>query len=632
MNRKLPWLLGLAALFFGLLVGLFQIHNSDIWWHIAWGKKMLLHLQTLPEATTFYFTPTSSAYLRELPNTFLGDMGLALLYHAGGTIALQLLVLTSLFIGATCVILVPLCLSPRVERTQGHTLYVAALLLFFGFCLGTCQLQVVRNSLSSLALFPAAFAIYSWHCRYGGWKPLLLYPGLFLTWSVIHPSYILGIIALLLLYSGIFLDQLLRRPHALPISRVGVTLALLLLIFAASLTYSWQVRQLLTTTASHGLASISKILTAANAHQHSPSLKSDQNFFSTITKPVWGNNSLPLSGDFIPTWQVLRHPAAWSSLLLSLVAFLLLLCYQGPNKFGALALLGLTSYFGFCYLRGTGYATITATFIIASLLPGILRMPPAGTWNKNRLMMQSILTWIIAILCLCCLLGALKLVLSERGEFFFMEKGRVFGFGKVAAFEESPYAFVKTHFPEAPCFTTMATGSYAALAWQGEKKVFIDSFFAPHPNTLWHDYNTVLSTQDCSIFDQYGIQTALLENSRSDWQNIFFNDEGWRPVAIGLGATVYAKQNMLPANTPVKILFTQTQVDHSPSPTTRRAVAAAYYNCILTLQLHGMGQAAENLMTEHADLFKNLVHHLDVSQRGNIRQEPPGIKPVLLEP
>ena len=96
--------------------------------------------------------------------------------------------------------------------------------------------------------------------------------------------------------------------------------------------------------------------------------------------------------------------------------------------------------------------------------------------------------------------------------------------------------------------------------------------------------------------------------------------------------SVYAKKNILPADTPVEILFIEPQVAHSYSPTTQRAVAAAYYNCILTLQLHGMSKIADQLSNEHEELFKNLVSYLDASQRDNIRQQPKGIRPVLLSP
>ncbi len=102
MIRITSWflvLVGFVALLFGCLVGFFPVYNSDIWWHMAWGNAMIAQHTLFPTAYSFYFTPISTTYLRELPNAFLGDIELALLYRCGGTMALQFLVLVCLFLG-----------------------------------------------------------------------------------------------------------------------------------------------------------------------------------------------------------------------------------------------------------------------------------------------------------------------------------------------------------------------------------------------------------------------------------------------------------------------------------------------------------------------------------------------------
>lgn len=628
VKAKTSYLCALAAIIFGCLVGLFPVHNSDVWWHIAWGKKML-QLHTLsPVATDFYFTPTSTAYGRELLNTFLGDISLALLYQVGGVTVLQLLVLLCLFIGGAAVILVPMngCKKETCWR-------FAQLLLFFAFCLGTCQLQIVRNSLSSLAFFPAVLAFYSWHCRRGGWWPLIFSVALLTVWSFIHPSYALGIIALIILYSGKIVAVWKKEDGSLSRASVLRTLPLLLIFFVASLTYSWQVRQLIVGPVTHAFSAFEKILkTEEQKYFPAPSEKNTPtaSVSLNITKPAWGNSSLPLSGDFIPTWSTMRHPAAMSSMLLSLVAFLMLLFYRGSNKLGMITLLTFTTYFGVCYLRGTGYASITAVFVISSVMASFATKDFLNE-GKNSFLKKWIAP-LSAATCFAFLLTGVGLVITKRTELFFMEKGRVFGLGKAAAFNDEAYTFVQSHFPNNPCFTTMVTGSYASFFWGDHKKVFIDSFFAPHPMALWKDYNAMLSEQNAGLLEQYGIQIAIVENNRGEWQNVFLSAEGWQPVAIGLGATVYAKRDILLQDTPVEILFTQADVDHSASSTTQRAVAASYYNCILALQLHHLGTVATGLTDEHSHLFTTLVKYLSPSQQGNIRQQPKGIKPDMLIP
>jgi hypothetical protein len=513
MNRTKFWLLGAALLLIGICIGLFHVHNADVWWHIAWGQQMLQQQTLAPLASCFYFTPTSTGYLRELPNNFLGDVGLALLFRLGGVVALQLLVLFSLFGGALLILL------PWKRRLQEKAAWLfLVLLLFVGFCLGTSQLQVVRNAIISLVLFPLTLTLYLQQRQDRGWKWLRCYPPLFLCWSWIHSSYLLGILSLLLLYSGDLVENLLRcHSPSKALASWKALLTLLLLLFV-TLTYSWQPRQLLTTSLTH----TTSLLTALIKKEHSPS---PQGLTQKITQPVWGGGATPLSGDFIPTWKVLYHPAAWCSLSLALTAWLLLLfCYRGPHQLGMIALLALMSYFGSCYLRGTGYLTIVSIFILTAVIPEIEHWP-------RRIINRAVIGSRVALL--LALGEIIHLTCFKQGEFFFKERGRLFGIGRAAVFDDAPYNFAKSHFPNTPCFSTIVTGSYASFLWKGEKKIFIDAFFAPHPKELWKDYEALLQTADLALLDRYHASIALVENSRLDWQSLFLTTSTWRPLAIG---------------------------------------------------------------------------------------------------
>jgi len=611
-NKKSLWLFGVIASLFGIFVGLFPIHNADIWWHIAWGQQILAQHTLFPSADFFYFTPIARGYLRELPNTFLGDVGLTLLFRYGGTTALQLLVLVCLF-GGACFILAPWKDKIEKDKKWGSL----ALFFFVAFCIGTCQLQVIRNSIISLIFFPLTLALYYlWHTRRGGKKFIIAYVVLLLIWSWIHPSYLLGIVSLLLLYAGDCVENFLRRrplSGALPSCRALLALTFLFLV---TLTYSWQPRQLVTASLTHSASSLTHFLKKEQQTFTSQALS------TKITQPLWGKSAAPLSGDFVPTWKVMHHPAAWSSMLLALTAWLSLLFYRGFHKLGFIGLLALTTYFGCCYLRGTGYLTIVSIFILTFVLTTM-------EFRSPRLVVMVLRG--ATLLVLIAIAGMIDLTFSRQSEFFFKEKSRVFGLGKAAVFNEAPYNFTKTHFVDAPCFTTMVTGSYASLLWKDQKKVFIDAFFAPHPNELWKDYNALLETNDDTLLDRYHISIALIENSRFDWQSFFLNAPAWRPVAIDKGVTLYGKQDFISAETPIEILFDHTEVA-SLAPTERRALAAAYYNSILSLQLHQLSQAAAATIKHDETLFETLVAYLDPQQQGNIRLDPPGIRPVLLTP
>ncbi len=609
VHQSSRWLLTIMTLSLMIFIGLFHIHNSDVWWHIAWGEQMLAQHTLFPLAEFFYFTPTSTAYLRELPNTFLGDIGLALLFGRGGIISLQLLVLGCLFSGAYCI------LGSWKKKLQEAPQWLPLVAFFLvAFCIGTCQLQVVRNSIISLALFPLTLALYLQHTRRGGWKIFIAYIPLFFIWSWIHPSYLLGIISLLLLYGGDLLEKILfHRPlsNSLPTFQA---LTALTLLFFITLSYSWQPRQLITTPITHAFSSLTHCL-----KKESPTSKTS-GILEKIIQPAWKKGAAPLSGDFIPTWSVIHHPAAWSSLLLALVSWGFLLFYRGPHKIGFIGLLALTTYFGCCYLRGTGYLTIVSIFILTCILTSSKELSPP------RFLFRC-----IALFIFIAVTGIMSLIFSKRTEFFFKEKGRAFGIGKAAVFDDAAYDFAKTHFLDAPCFTTLVTGSYASFFWKKEKNVFIDSFFAPHPNELWKDYSALLETQDDTLLDRYHVSIALIENSRLDWQSFFLSAPTWRPIAIGKGVTLYAKQALVGVDAPIEMLFNLADVE-SLAPTEQRALAAAYYNGILTLQLHQMSQAAAHTMYHDKALFETLFRYLDSQQQSNIRLTPPSIKPALLMP
>ncbi len=615
MLRTKFWLFGFILLLFGSCIGLFHIHNADVWWHIAWGNQMLQHHTIFPAADLFYFTPSSTAYLRDLPNTFLGDIGLALLFRCGGTIALQLLVLICLLAGAYFILI------PWKKKIQEESQWIPLLfLLFIGFCIGTSQLQVVRNSVISLALFPLTLALYLEHVRHRGWKILVAYISLFSIWSWIHPSYMLGIFSLLLLYGGDLLEKILLArifhrslSNTLPIFR---TLLVLVLLFLFTLTYSWQPRQLVTTPITHTFSSLTHCL---KKESHS---SNTQTLTTKISQPLWSQGAAPLSGDFIPTWKVMHHPAAWSSMILALAAWISLLFYRKPHKIGFIGLLILTTYFGCCYLRGTGYLTIVSIFILTTTLPSI------KFWQSH---LTPLITRGTTLVVLIAIAGIINLTFSKQSEFFFKEKGRVFGIGKAAVFDDDVYDFAKTHFLNTPCFTTIVTGSYASLLWKEQKKVFIDAFFAPHPNELWNDYNSLIKTDDSILLDRYHVSLALIENSRVDWQSFFLNAPEWRVIAIGKGVTLYGKEDLVSAGTPIEMLFDPAEVE-SLAPTERRALAAVYYNSILTLQLHHLPQAAMATIEHDKKLFESLVTYLAPLQQTNIRLDPPGIKPTLLMP
>ena len=177
--RKAAWWLALLACVFP--VAFRQVTVSDAWWHVALGKWMV-EKRSLPDLSQFYFSPWDGGQLLgELRWEWLGDILLYLFHAVFGAFGLQILVVACL-IGAAWF------LVKLAEDRLGPWM----LLLLVVVCIGTYQLQMPRNSLFSLALYPAVLWL---GCRRRGeasMREYLIMGAVLLLWSCLHGSCVLG--------------------------------------------------------------------------------------------------------------------------------------------------------------------------------------------------------------------------------------------------------------------------------------------------------------------------------------------------------------------------------------------------------------------------------------------------------
>lgn len=180
------WLALLAAT---LPIAYRQVTVSDAWWHAALGKWML-EMRSLPDLSRFYFSPVNTTPLvSELRWEWLGDILLYLAHALFGAAGIQWLVVVCLIAGLYF-------LSINAAATRGPWM----LLLLAAACLGTYQLQLARNSVYSLAFYPALLWLGTRKSTTPDWREYAWLLALLALWSCMHGSCALGWVTACALY------------------------------------------------------------------------------------------------------------------------------------------------------------------------------------------------------------------------------------------------------------------------------------------------------------------------------------------------------------------------------------------------------------------------------------------------
>jgi hypothetical protein len=231
-----------------------------------------------------------------------------------------------------------------------------------------------------------------------------------------------------------------------------------------------------------------------------------------------------------------------------------------------------TTLLGLSYFRMTGSATLGSAALILS--SGTLRGRVAEALGHSSWMGAAVAA-IMAVIAWGGLgMGKLPQLLGNSRH--------VVAAGRSPTFDDDACQWLLDHFPDTPTFTTIVTGSYALERWHGRKRVFIDGFFAPHPVALRKDYVRARRTKGRDLLhEKYGVELALIEHTRRDWNNLFLNQRDWQPLALGRGCIIYGHRNVIRDDAPT-FLCAPAEVDQLPL-TFRRAFAQNYYGSILAL-------------------------------------------------
>jgi hypothetical protein len=540
------WVLLAAAT---LPIAFRQVTISDAWWHIAIGK-WLVHERCLPDLSRFYFPPTNSGAIgSELRWQWLGDI-LLYLSHAGiGAFGLQLLSIGCLFVAFLF-----------LRRIGGDTNGPWALLLMAAVCLGTYQLQMPRNSVFSLALYPALLWL---GCRKTGTPKLAEYAWvavLLLVWSFLHGSCVMGWITAALLFAPRALAGFAGpKPRADESGRQGPHPSWLgglrsVGLYAAAMFVSLALISLGRTEAYHLLGQPLRhiarpalelasggVATPGSSAETTPPLRAMKEWFNAS---IWTKDPFaPWSNDYWSPFDMLpgNRPieAAYGLALLALLVMLL----ARNVPFGLALAWGASFFLGLGYVRMFGYLAISSAAVIM-----VAARVSDGRWSSPsvvRLGWAGVAVW----------LGYVWTLLLAGGLDRFIPEGQhVPRVGQVPIYDDAVADWVKSEFPREKVFTTIETGSYCLLRWNFEKQVFIDGFFAPHTREVWNVYHGVRNRAVVApLHEKFGITLAVIPTTSKIWIDHFRLSADWRPIAIGNGAAVFAHRSLSRAFSDPKI-------------------------------------------------------------------------------
>ena len=593
------WLLWLLAV---LPVCWRQITTSDCWWHVALGRWMVQR-RSLPDFSQFYFTPVN-ARVSDFRWSALGDILLFLTHTIGGEVALQALSFACVLLG--CVLLRRLRPGPM----NGWMTVLLAIV-----ALGTYQLQLPRNAMFSLPLTALLFLLFAKYRANRRASIAWAIPLVVGIWGLLHASCLLGVVLTGLLFGVDAIEGL--RVHwrecarrfrvavlvgaaALVVATIGNPAALKMLRRPVSYVFK---------------TSPQKSVTAAPATAR-PTVAAPRGVKEWLNNSIWP--AVPgrvRSADFSSPLDRLSYRPVGVAFALVLLAGWWACWARGP-QFPWIAVFLATSLLGLSYFRMTGYAALGSAALILS--SGPLRGRVAAALAQSSWMGAALAGLLAATVWGAWFSGNLSSLVGNARH--------VFAVGKVPAFDEAATRWLLDKPAASPVFTTIVTGSFALERWQWQRRVFIDGFFAPHANSVWADYARARRESGGSILrEKYGIDYALIEHTRLDWNRVFLTQEDWQPAAIGPGCVVYAHRSVSGEAAP-EWLFAPSAADAMP-PYFRAALARNYYGAILAMLAANRTGAAQSFVAAAPQAYAQWRRWITPAERTAVREMDAVLRP-----
>jgi len=496
-------LLAVVALAAGLVFYDTTVADTDLWWHLAYGRYCAEHATLRVDHTAFAWTDTSAAWVYV---SWLGDLTLYAVHRAGGTGALRVL--------QCCLYAAVIVLAWRARRVRGPAAVAASVLaILLAFLVAKPMAVFVKNTMFSATFAAVVMASYL-AARRGRGRWLWCLPPLFLVWVNSHGEATLGIALLALLTGGELALGWLGRPSAL--GRAGrrrlVAVAMISLAALLCTPEGWRLPaywlQTLAAGARVGHGAVRDTIPAL-AYLWPERL---QEWPRVATVWLWLGMTAALATAIVQGIRTRRWPDL--PLALAAVAFTL-----GSWFVGRLILL----------------APVVWLFAMAPVLD-------RWRWTRRPAAIRG-LTGAVAALALA-ILGAKATLFYESD----------WGVDRLEASRPAAAArFVREHDLPGPLFNDYRSGG--ALIWDlgGYRPVFIDPRYTPYPPRFMAAY---VQFQRQPTLDglrelerRHGFRTAVLANVEGRrMAAVFQQAPGWRLVFLGPTASVFVHEDaMTPA-------------------------------------------------------------------------------------
>jgi hypothetical protein len=493
-----------------------QVSVSDAWWHIALGKWLLTR-KSWPDLSQFYFTPANETMLAsELRWQWLGDILLFSVYAVSGALGLQLLVMACFL--AAVFFLRRLWLEADLSPWL--------ILLFVATAVATYQLQLPRNSLFSLALYPAMI----WLCLRENGPPrgqeYAAVSGVLTVWSFLHGSCLLGWIT-----AGLILGTRSLQPS--PGRLRGAALALLWTAGMFTIISAGRSDAVFLATAPlHKASSIPGLPSTTDSAPGLPIEGSSVGYDSLrkwLNSLIWKREpGIPWSNDYWSPLDLLPGMRPVEAALALCAAAALVLALNRNVPAGLLLAWLCTVPLGLGYVRMFGY---TALASVAVMLVSLRACTPARGALATAAGWALVAGWTTF---------AWFMFFSGGMERFIPEGQHVSRAGKTPLYDSATAAWVLEHFPRDKAFSTIESGSYCLLAWDFRKPVFLDGFFAPHPPEVWSAYHAAARGDLDALVRRFDVTLAVIPHTSTGWFERFLDAPDWTAVAAGQGLAVFA--------------------------------------------------------------------------------------------
>ncbi len=208
----------LIASMAGVVAGVFEVQNFDIWWHLETGELIVTE-GTIPTSDPFSYTVRGQPWIT---HEWLSEVIFFLVHESAGIRGL--IILKSLLLGAAVALLLSLAV-----RKRGTTI---PFLLFPVFLFPLALRPFVRPHIFTFFFTCLLLILVSVHRETGNRKWLIPLPVVFLLWANIHSGVVLGLIILLAFTFGSALSRKISGGNDVP-ADAGYTKTLAAFFFAS---------------------------------------------------------------------------------------------------------------------------------------------------------------------------------------------------------------------------------------------------------------------------------------------------------------------------------------------------------------------------------------------------------------